>query len=81
MNTGVISVYCRILLTQDMFAKTGANWSKEMYRIARYNPNNNRYYLEGITGAFNRDELQPINRESQGKTKFKSYKINILNDT
>ncbi len=62
MNTGVISGYCRILLTKDLFAKTGANWSKEIYRITRYNPNNNRYYLEGIKGAFNRDELQPINR-------------------
>ncbi len=53
MNTNVVSGYCRILLTTDLFAKTGANWSKEIYRIAKYNPKNNRYYLEGIKGAFN----------------------------
>ncbi len=62
MKTDVISGYCRILLNRDLFAKQGAYWSSEIYRITRYNPNNNRYYLEGVKGAFSRDELQPIDR-------------------
>ncbi len=62
MKTNVISGYCRILLNRDLFAKSGAFWSSEIYRISRYNPNNNRYHLEGVKGAFSRDELQPIDR-------------------
>ncbi len=64
MKTDVISGYCRILLNRDLFAKQGAYRSSEIYRITRYNPNNSRYYLEGVKGAFSRDELQPIDRGS-----------------
>ncbi len=48
----VLSGYCRILLNTALFSKLGANWSRESYKIKKYNPTNNRYVLEGVDGEF-----------------------------
>ncbi len=56
MKTDVISGYCRILLNRDLFAKQGAYWSSEIYRITRYNQQ------PLLPGRRQKDELQPIDR-------------------
>ncbi len=70
-KTKILTGYVRILLNKDLFAKTGANWSSEIYKIKKYNLFNNRYVLDGVEGEFSRDELQPIDKNNLMKPNIK----------
>ncbi len=70
-NRDILTGHCRILLHKPLFAKMGANWSTEIYKIKNYNTNNNRYSLEGVDGEFSRDELQPIDKDNLMKSRVR----------
>lgn len=53
----------RLAIKPGVFSKLSPNWTKEIFKITKYDEGKNRYYVEGKRKGYERWQLQPVDVE------------------
>ena len=68
-----VGTHVRLFVAPTQFNKLTPNWSKEMYKIERYDVGKNRYYVEGKKKGYQQYQLQVVNPNTLMKKTISRY--------